>query len=61
MVNRVAIVSLSSGTIGEDFVKHEIELGLKRLSAYGLEIQMMPHALSGMDYVKNIRKSERKI
>lgn len=53
MVNKIAIVSLSSGIIGEDFVKHEVTLGIKRLKELGLEIQFMPHALKGIDYVKN--------
>ena len=53
MVKTVAIVSLSAGTIGEDFVKHEVELGLKRLEDYGLNVKMMPHAQKGIEYVKN--------
>ena len=35
-VKKVAIVSLSSGTIGEEFAKHEVEIGMRRLEAYGL-------------------------
>ena len=31
MVSTIGIVSLSSGVIGEDFVKHEVDLGLQRL------------------------------
>lgn len=53
MVKTIAIVSLSAGTIGEDFVKHEVELGLKRLEYYGLNVKMMPHAQKGIEYVKN--------
>ena len=53
MIKNVAIVSLSSGTIGEPFVKHEIELGIKRLKDFGLSVQFMPHALKGIEYVKN--------
>lgn len=52
MVKTVGIVSLSSGTIGEDFVKHELDLGIKRLREYGLNVKFMDHALKGMDYVK---------
>ena len=34
----VGIVSLSSGTIGEDFVKHEVEIGTRRdLVLYRIE------------------------
>ncbi len=31
MVSTIGIISLSSGTIGEDFVKHEVDLGVQRL------------------------------
>ena len=53
MVRNVAIVSLSSGTIGEDFARHEVEIGLRRLEEYGLHVKMMPHAMMGIEYVKN--------
>ncbi len=53
MIRNVAIVSLSSGTIGEDFVKHELEIGVKRLQSLGLKVTFMPHALKGIEYVKN--------
>ncbi|MDO5324582.1 MAG: LD-carboxypeptidase [Clostridia bacterium] len=53
MVRNIAIVSLSAGTIGEDFAKHEVEIGLKRLAAYGVNVKMMPHAQAGIEYVKN--------
>lgn len=52
MVKTVAIVSLSRGTIGEGFVKHEIEIGLRRLEEFGLKVVLMPHAMSGIDYVE---------
>ncbi len=52
MVKNVAIVSLSSGIIGEDFVGHEVALGLKRLRDFGLNVKMMPHAQKGLEYVK---------
>lgn len=52
IVQHIAIVSLSSGTIGEDFVQHEVQIGLERLKAYGLQVTMMPHAQKGIDYVK---------
>jgi len=37
MIKNVALVSLSAGTIGEDFVKHEVNIGLKRLIPFGVE------------------------
>lgn len=52
-VKHIAIVSLSAGTIGEEFVRHEVEIGLRRLEAYGLRVTMMPHAQKGIDYVRN--------
>lgn len=53
MVKTVGIASLSSGIIGEPFVKHEVEIGLRRLEAYGLKVKFMPHACMGLDYIKN--------
>lgn len=52
MVREIAIVSLSSGTIGEPFVQHEVAIGLRRLEEYGLRVTFMPHALRGLDYVR---------
>ncbi len=52
MINTVAIVSLSAGTIGEDFVAHEVSLGVRRLEDYGLKVKMMPHAMKGITYIK---------
>ena len=53
MVKKIAIVSLSSGILGEEFAKHEVEIGKKRLQEYGLEIAMMSHAQNGIEYVKD--------
>ena len=52
MIKNVAIVSLSSGIIGEPFVQFEVEIGLKRLKEYGLNVKFMPHARKGLDYIK---------
>ncbi len=52
MVKNIAIVSLSKGILGEPFIKWELDIGLKRLKDYGLNVKFMPHALSGFDYVK---------
>ena len=48
----IGIVSLSSGTIGEDFVKHEVELGTRRLKEMGLNVKFMSNALKGIRYLK---------
>ena len=52
-IRNVAIVSLSSGILGEPSVRFEAEIGLRRLEEYGLNVKFMPHALKGIDYVMN--------
>ena len=52
MIKTIAIVSLSRGTIGEASVRHEISLGIERLASYGITVRFMPHALKGIQYVK---------
>ena len=52
-VRVVGVVSLSSGTLGEEFVRHELELGVRRLENYGVRVKFLPHALKGIDYVKD--------
>ena len=49
-VKTVAIVSLSSGVLGEDFVQHEVKIGLERLRRFGVEVKFMENALKGLDY-----------
>ena len=51
-VRNVAIVSLSAGTLGEPFVRHELEIGVRRLEEMGLSVRFMPHALKGATYVQ---------
>ncbi|MBQ9880377.1 MAG: LD-carboxypeptidase [Clostridia bacterium] len=48
----VGIVSLSSGILGEEFVRYEVEIGLKRLRDFGLGVRFMPNALAGLDFIK---------
>ena len=50
--DKVAIVSLSSGMLGEDFCSHNIEIGVRRLKEYGLEPVFMPNALKGITYLQ---------
>jgi len=52
MIKNVRIVSLSAGTIGEDFVKHELDIGVKRLKDMGLNVSFSANALKGIDYIK---------
>ncbi len=51
-IRNVAIVSLSSGILGEPFIEAEKNIGVRRLEDFGLHVRFMPHALSGIDYVK---------
>ena len=53
MIRTVGIVSLSSGIIGEPFVRFEVEIGVRRLEEYGLRVRFLPHALSGIDFVRD--------
>ena len=52
MIRNVAVVSLSSGILGEPEVRFEVEIGLRRLEAYGLNVRFMPHAMKGLAYVR---------
>lgn len=50
--DKVAIVSLSSGMLGEELCSHNIEIGVKRLEELGLEPIFMPNALKGIAYLE---------
>ena len=52
MASTIGIISLSSGTMGEDFVKHEVDLGIQRLKDFGLNPIFLPHSLKGLDFIK---------
>lgn len=49
--DKVAIVCLSRGLLGEPFIAHELEIGLRRLKEYGLKPIIMKNALKGVDYL----------
>lgn len=53
MVKTIGIVSLSSGILGESFIKHELDLGLHRLQSYGIKVKFMDNALRGFDYLRD--------
>ncbi len=55
--DKVAIVSLSSGVLGEKFVAHEIELGEKRLKEFGLEPVYMNNSLKGLKFLNENPKA----
>ncbi|WP_156285960.1 S66 family peptidase [Oceanivirga salmonicida] len=46
--DKIAIVSLSSGMLGEKFCSHQIKLGVKRLKELGLEPVFMKNSLKGI-------------
>lgn len=52
-VKKIGIVSLSSGILGEDFVKHEFNIGIDRLREYGIEVEFLPYSLKGLEYIKD--------
>lgn len=52
--NKVAIVSLSWGGLGDKELIHKLYLGKKRLEEeFGLKVVVMPHALKGIEFVYN--------
>ncbi|MBT2731148.1 S66 peptidase family protein [Carnobacterium sp. ISL-102] len=51
--DKVAIVSLSSGILGEESCLHQLNLGKKRLRELGLEPVFMTNTLKGTEYLKN--------
>ena len=53
MIKTVGIVSLSRGSVGEDDIKFEVEIGLRRLREYGLTVKFLPNARKGLDYIRN--------
>lgn len=52
-VKKIGIVSLSSGVLGEDFVAHEVKIGIERLKEYGIEVEFLPNSKKGIEFIKN--------
>ena len=50
-VKTIGIVSLSSGMLGESFAKHQLELGVRRLGAYGIKVKFMTNSFRGIAYL----------
>src|SRR5574337_140010 len=48
----VAIISLSSGVLGEPFMAQQKSLIEKRIEAFGLKVIYTPHALKGLEFIK---------
>ena len=51
--DKVAIICLSSGSVGEPYCAHEKDLGIKMLREFGLEPVFTKHALMGMEFILN--------
>ncbi|MDR2833440.1 MAG: LD-carboxypeptidase [Streptococcaceae bacterium] len=51
--DKVAIISLSRGLLGEGFMKHQRKLIEKRLQSFGLEVVYTPNALKGIEFLKD--------
>ena len=52
MGNHIAVVSLSSGTLGEPEQRHQLTLGMARLRQLGLIPVMMPNTLKGREQLR---------
>lgn len=50
--DKVAIVSLSNGMLGEERCRHQLALGAMRLRRFGLEPVFMPNALRGVAFLR---------
>jgi len=49
--DKVAVVSLSRGMLGEKNFIHKLDIAKKRLEEYGLEVVVMDNALKGITYL----------
>ena len=62
MVSTIGIISLSSGIIGEDFVKHEVDLGIQRLKGPRTQSYLFTSFAKRLRfYQKNILKLVQRI
>lgn len=51
--DKIAIISLSSGIMGEPFIKHEVDIALKRINQMGYTPVFTNNAMKGLDCLKN--------
>lgn len=56
-VKKIGIVSLSSGILGEDFVQHQVNIGIERLSDYGIEIEFLDNSKRGVEFLRDNPRS----
>lgn len=57
---KIGVISLSSGILGEDFVSHEVKIGIERLKKYGIEVEFLPNSTKGIEFLKNNQKARAK-
>ncbi len=55
--DKVAVISLSRGILGESVCKHNVEIGSNRLKEFGLEVVFMEHTLKGLEFIENNPKA----
>ncbi|QGZ97387.1 LD-carboxypeptidase [Mycoplasma sp. NEAQ87857] len=51
--DKLTVVSLSSGALGEPFCAHQYALGIKRIKKLGLRPNFSNSCLKGIDFIKN--------
>lgn len=44
---------MSSGILGQSYVSHELKIGEKRLTEYGIQVEYVGNSLKGIEYLKN--------
>lgn len=57
MIKKVELSVYQAESLEKISLKHEVDLGLKRLKELGLEVMFLEHAQKGMDYLKDHPKS----
>ncbi len=50
--DKVAIISLSSGLLGEPYMTYQRDLIFKRLNEFGLEVVLTPNSLKGREFIE---------
>lgn len=56
--DKIAVVSLSSGVLGESFVAHEVEIAKKRIESMGFSLAFMDNSQKGLEFLKNNPKAK---
>lgn len=59
-IKDVTVVSLSRGLLGEPFIRHELDIGIKRLESFGLSVHFSENARKGLDYLAKYPEARAK-